>query len=656
MSKLNVLLSLICISWLFQQAKGQDDPVLFSVADLDVPMSEFQYIYTKNNRDNADYSRASVMEYLDLYTRFKLKVKRARELQLDTITALRKELDGYRMQLAKSYLNDKEVVDKLTREVYDRMQWDLHVAHILFKPPADASAEEMDLLLGKARQAADRARGGEDFASLARELSEDKNTADKGGDLGFVTAMLPDGFYAVENAIYGLEDGGVSDPVKSNLGIHVFKVLGRRPARGELEAAHILVRVKSDGSNEAVAKQKIDAVYQNLQNGKSFEDLASTVSDDQQTAKRGGYIGRFGINAYDPVFEDAIFSLTIPGSYTEPVRTRVGWHIIRLVNRFPKGSYEEEKDRLEARVTRDERVGAARKAMIEKIRMESGLTEVTMIRDTFIQSLDESFLTFQWKVPEGTPPVLIRFVDGSTKTTRDFAQFLRGKTRERMRAAKTSTPQDVANGMYREWLDEVCLAYEEERLEEKYPDFKALMREYEEGILLFEVTKMMVWDKASQDTTGLIAYHAQHRENYMWPERADVVHITCEGPQAAKVAAKARKLLAKHPVENVTAKLNKKQQQISFLRKRNTHEEVTTQGLQWDEGWMSPVETEEGTGNQKFSLIARLLPPQPKELEESRGYVIADYQDHLEQEWVENLRERYQVKLNQALLNSMIRE
>ena len=656
MQKLTVFFALACFFNLTVPVLAQNDPVLFSVADIDVPLSEFQYIYTKNNRDNADYSRASVMEYLDLYTRFKLKVKRARELQLDTISALQKELNGYRMQLAKSYLNDKEVVDKLTRETYDRMQWDIHIAHILFKAVPNASAEDNMRLEEKAQRVSERAKSGEDFAALAKELSEDRNTADKGGELGFVTAMLPSGFYELENAIYKLRDGEVSDPVSSSLGIHVFKVLGRRPARGEIEAAHIFVRVKNDGSNEAAARQKIFAVHQNLKDGKTFEELATTLSDDQQTAKRGGYIGRFGINSYDPAFEDAAFSLTTPGTYTEPVRTRVGWHIIRLVNKFQPGTYEEEKNRLEARITRDERVGVAKAAMIEKIKIESGLTEDLQARDTFINALQEDFLTFQWTVPEGNPVTLIRFADGTQKTSAEFAHFLRTKTRERMRAAKTSTPQAIATTMYKDWLDELTLAYEEARLENKYPDFRALMREYEEGILLFEVTKIVVWDRASQDTAGLSAFHAMHREDYMWPERADVVHITVEGPQAVKVTAKSRKLLTKHPIEKVSSKLNKKQQQISFLRKRYTRDELTTQGLQWEKGWMSETQAEAETGNQKFSVVTQLLTPQPKALDEARGYVIADYQDYLEKEWVESLRQRYPVKMNEVVLNSLIRE
>ncbi len=286
---------------------------------------------------------------------------------------MKNELAGYRAQLAKSYLNDKEVVDKLTREAYDRMHWDLHVGHILFRVAPNAPEEDVLHAEELARKCGVRAKAGQDFARLAMDLSQDKDSAPRGGDIGYLTCMLPNGFYAAENAIYSLKDGEVSDPVRIPLGFQVFKVYDRRPARGEIEAAHIFVRVKADKSNEATAKQKIDAVYSNLQNGGNFEELARTVSDDQETNRRGGYIGRFGINTYDPVFEDAAFSLTTPGSYTKPIRTSVGWHIIKLIKKYELGSYDDEKNRLEAKIQRDERVNVAKRAMIEKIKVESGV-------------------------------------------------------------------------------------------------------------------------------------------------------------------------------------------------------------------------------------------------------------------------------------------
>jgi peptidyl-prolyl cis-trans isomerase SurA len=337
------------------------------------------------------------------------------------------------------------------------------------------------------------------------------------------------------------------------------------------------------------------------------------------------------------------------------VQTRVGWHIIRLINRFEPGTYEEEKSRLEARISKDERVVAARKAMIETIKIESGLTEKTAPRDSFIATLKEDFLTFQWNATGGRDTV-IEFADGSIKTLADFMAYLKAKTRERMRAARSESPQSVAGSLYDAWLDDLCLEYEEARLEQKYPDFHALMREYEEGILLFEVTKMMVWDKASQDTAGLKAFFKEHRENYMWPERADLINITLQGDQAAKAEAKTRKLLAKYPIETIAAKINKKGQVLTFQRKRVNEEEILKQGLEWKSGYTTTTTVDDAPQTRQFSTIATLLPPQPKALDEARGYVIADYQDALEKEWVEDLRQQYPVTVHQDVLSSLIRK
>ncbi len=657
MQKLTFVLCCFASLTLSGQSVSHSDPVLFSVGKLEVPVSEFQYIYTKNNRDQADYSSASVNEYLELYIRFKLKVMRARELQLDTIAALQQELAGYRKQLAKSYLQDKEVMHRLTREAYNRMQEDIQVAHILFRVPADSSPEDMQAIHERASAAALRARDGEDFAALAEELSDDANTAGNGGVLGYLTALLPNGFYALESAIYALREGEISDPVRSPLGYHVVTVLGRRPARGEIEAGHILVRVKEDESNSEVAKQKIDAVYESIKSGAStFEEMAANISDDQQTARRNGYIGRFGINAYDPVFEDAAFALVNEGDISTPVQTRVGWHIIRLIRKHKPGTFEEARPRIEARLGSDERVKTAQSAMITKIKKESGLAIDTQAVAAYIDSLGEDFLTFQWAAPPAEPAMpLIRFEDGVYYTTEDFTQFLRLRTRERMRGANVRTPQEVASELFDEWIDEQCLAYEEQRLEDKYPDFRALMREYEEGILLFEVTKMKVWDKASQDTAGLATFHAEHRYNYMWPERADVLHLTVTGPRIEKIAARAAKQLSRSPVESVVQKINRKEQQITYSKKRYTREETEREGWLWQEGWTSPMTQNAAGSTIEFLRIAALLPPEPRALSESRGYVIADYQDHLEKQWVEELRQKYPVVVNEPVLHSIIR-
>jgi peptidyl-prolyl cis-trans isomerase SurA len=231
------------------------DPVLFTVKGVPVTVSEFTGIYTKTNQDKADFSRASLDEYLTLYTNFKLKVQKARDLKLDTVPALKTELDGYRRQLAASYLVDKEVTDKLVAEAHQRMLQDVEMSHVFIACAKDALAKDTLVAFQKAQEAWEKIKKGADFTAIVGEYSSDKSAKETGGSVGYVAAMLPDGFYSLENYLYTATIGAVSAPIRTNAGYHVVKVTNRRPARGELEVGQILFR-KGD-TPEAAAKAKM---------------------------------------------------------------------------------------------------------------------------------------------------------------------------------------------------------------------------------------------------------------------------------------------------------------------------------------------------------------------------------------------------------------
>ena len=641
---------LITLSAAFAQA---DDPVLFKVEDLEVPVSEFKYIYEKNNRDGADYSEESLKEYLDLYAKFKLKVAKAHDLQLDTIASLQAELDGYRDQLAKSYLNDRQVIDKLTAEAYERMQTDVRLSHMLFRVDYGASEDVRVAAEVKAKDALSRVEGGASFEDVVAEMSEDGTTAANGGDLGFLTAMLPSGFYEMENAMYSLDKGEVSGIVRTSIGYHILKVTDTRPARGKIEIAHILARVNDSGSNESAAQIKINGMYESLKNGVNFDQLARTASEDTKTARRGGYIGKVGINAYDPEFEEAAFALENPGDISEPVRTKVGWHIIKLLQKVPMDPYEDEKRKIEASMAGDERMNVARAAMIERIRDESGYTVDSLELETFIAKLGDDFHTFKWKAPELPDQNVIRFADGSGHKIAEFAQYVQDQARVRMRN-QAQTASETTYALFDEFGKNACLAYEEKNLASKYPEFAALLREYEEGILLFEVTKLKVWDKATEDTAGLRAFHEAHRGDYMWPARAEVVKYVLNS-QDEKETMKAYKLSQELAAEDWVTEFNAQEEVASYEQSLMEQKDVEAAGWKWQEGYTSPMLKDPAMGL-SFTRVAKIVEPQPKELQQARGYIIADYQDYLEKQWVRELTEEYEVLVNEDLLMSLVEE
>jgi peptidyl-prolyl cis-trans isomerase SurA len=642
------LFTLIAIFSLSAQSFGQPDPTLFSVNGKPVSVSEFNYIYSKTNGAKADFSEASITEYLDLYTKFKMKVARAKEMQLDTIPSLQEELAGYRRQLADSYLTDREVTDKLIREAYDRMQKDVKISHILVAINPKDTAAAWTKIQGIYKEL----QSGATFESLVAK-SEDKNTNQNGGSIGYLTAMLPDGFYALENAMYNVPVGKTSAVIRTPMGYHIVKVIDVRAARGEVEAAHILIRKKKAGVDQKDAKARIDSIYTVLKTQNNFDDLASRLSEDDNSAAKAGYLGVFGIGRYEPIFEDAAFAIDKDGGISAPVESSIGWHIIKRRERKALQAYDALKSRLKAQIQREQRYELARVAMVERIKKESGMTEATAVRDRFIASLDSSFLTYAWRQPTiSNVEKMLTFNKDKFNTTTEFSDFLAENSNRRINYASqyNNNVKDVAMQLYREFLNDKALAYEETQLDKKYPDFRNLMREYEEGILLFEAIKQNVWDKASQDSVGLDKFYAENKNRYMWEERASIVTYSVNDtlkPMIEKIKAFA----AKNDAQKVLKKFNTKGEYIKF--QEETLERSKTKGLETDWKAGAVIGAKDAMS---FRKVEKLMPKSVKSLKEARGYVVADYQEFLEKQWMEDLTKRYKVVTDPVVLKSVIKK
>ncbi|HHH49597.1 MAG TPA: peptidyl-prolyl cis-trans isomerase [Saprospiraceae bacterium] len=632
-----------------------DDPILFTVENTPVHLSEFKYIYAKTNGKKADYSKSSLDEYLDLYVKFKLKVKKARDMKLDTIPALIQELAGYRRQLADSYLIDKQVTEKLIREVYERKKKDIALSHIMLLIPKNAKEKDIAGIELKAKKIKEQIEAGASFEKIAKQFSEDKSTKNKGGKIGYITAMLPNGFYDLETAAYNLKDGALAGPIRTAAGFHIIRKDGERPARGEIEVAHILSRDSRD-HKKLYSKEKMEGIYKRLQAGENFEELAKTFSEDKKTAAKGGYIGFFGINRYEHSFEEAAFALKKDGDFSPVFKTAAGWHIVKRISKRSLGTYKEEKAKIQAKIRNAKRFELAKKAMIEKIKKEAKFVENKKLLDKFTRSLKPDFVTHKWKANKTADDdqVLVSF--GNEKIELGtFKAYLKKSSRNRMRFGQKLSPEAVAKKMYNSFVDEHALKYEEKQLEQKYPEFKSLMREYDEGILLFEATKRLVWDKASQDEEGLKAFYKGKEKNYMWGDRAKVSIYTLS-PDASALLPKLRKLAARKSPKKVLKKINKKGKVLKHTEK--TYEKGKNKvldALPWKVGSLSAVETNKRDKSLNFMKIEKVIPPMPKQLNEARGYVVADYQDYLEKQWVKELKNTYKVVINKNVFESMVK-
>ena len=635
---------LICIGLSFITTLGfgqGEDPILFSIENMPVHVSEFNYIYTKTNRDSADFSRASVEEYLDLYVKFKLKVARAKEMQLDTIPTLSKELAGYRRQLADSYLINKEVTEKLVKEAYGRSTEDVDFSHILVRVSENATPADTTAAYQKILAAQKRIQEGEKtFGEMAVEISDDASAKRNKGRIGFLNVLFPAGFYPLEKAAYQLPIGTLSNPIRTRLGYHLLKVNDRRPARGEVEVAHILVR--KNEQNPAAPKEKIQTIYQQLENGGDFKTVAKQYSEDLKTADKAGYLGFFGINKYSKDFEDAAFSLATDGAYSKPVETSIGWHIIQRISNRGIQPYEIDKRRLENLIKRDPRFEASKLAIIRDIKKEAPFIEKKAALESFIGQQNETFVSARWEPNKAlNEEELFRLGNDFVVNLGHFQQFLRNAAGKRITYGRSGDLKQVANRLYEEFVLEKCFEYEEAHLEEKYPDFKSLMREYEEGILLFEATKMLVWDKAAQDSVGLNAFHKTIEGKYAWGPRAEITTYKIDDSAQKKLGA-ILSYMEKYPPNGVKEKFNSDGNEIiegtSTIVERNNHMEVKE--MEWREGALSTPKVDPTSQFKTVIKIERIIPPTNKTLEEAKGYIIADYQEHLEKEWVAELRKK----------------
>lgn len=646
--RFSLILTLVSFFWTSLLYSQSGDPVLFTIDGQSVQSSEFSYIYAKNNRDDADFTEKSLREYLDLYTKFKLKVREAYAMGLDTLPQLQTELAGYRKQLADSYLTDKEITDRLVTEAYNRMQEDIQVSHILIKTNPNAASDTMAAYT-KIQGAYKRLQAGEAWDLVVKQTSEDNPTKETGGDLGYVTALLPNGFYAFESAAYETPVGKYSMPIRTTLGYHIVKVTNKRPARGELDIAHILLRVKADGSDDKAVKTRIDAVYAQLVAGERFEEVAKTVSEDKATAERGGAIGPIAINQYERSFEDAVFALANDGDYTKPVRTRLGWHIIKRTRKRPTLTLEQAKRKIETQISRDERITSARQTMVARIKKDAGYSKDENVYNQFVSLAGADLQTYKWQVPE-IAPATIMTLGGDKYTNIDFGNYIRNNARTRMGLAKGTPSAEIFDKVYTEFVNEKALFFEEKNLAEKYPEFKSLMREYEEGILLFEATKINVWDKASKDSTGLDAFHAAHRNDYMWDERLELATVMLDSASMNQLAT-IKKWAAKKPLTVVAEKAAKKGIGMQITRKVYQKEDQLPEGITWAAG--QKADLPDGRG---FVSVEKIIPPTPKTMDEARGYIIADYQDQLEKDWVASLQAKYPVKVDDAVLMSLVKK
>ncbi len=690
------------------------EPVVMTVDGKPVTRAEFEAIYKKNNKD-AQVTKEALDEYLDLFINYKLKVREAEVLGMDTITKFRNELDGYRKQLSRPYLIDRELNDALMREAFDRMQKEVRASHILVQLAADASPEDTTAAWKKINVLRERVLKGEDFASVAKATggSDDPSAQKNGGDLGWFSALQM--VYPFENAAYNTKPGEISMPVRTRFGYHIIKVMDQRPARGQVKVAHIMMRSTDQDTPEqqASAEKRIKEVYDQLSTNKiTYGEAAMKYSEDESSNTKGGELPMFGTGKMIEEFEDAAFGLQRPEEITVPIKSRYGWHIIKLLEKQAPPDFDGAKAELKNKISRDSRAEITRKVFIDRLRKEYGAVTYpknmkglyamvdtsifkkgtsesdTLVRknvvegpfvkngsnyrreilgaisggkllnaksrqyDEMTQTMDDTVVVRTimegWsydrtKAAKLTKPVFS--FKGGTYTQKDLLDFLESK-QKRERVVPIAEYVDARSV---EFMDEKIMAYEDAHLEEKYSDFRLLMKEYRDGILLFELTDQKVWGKAVRDTAGLEAFHAAHRTDFMWDTRYEGDIYTCSD---AAVARQVRGLLVKGKRGSELTDVVNKTNPLAMTIENGlftAEQKPYLKGLA-QPGLGSNIQLDDRV---VIADIKGVRVPEPKTLDEARGLITAAYQDGLEKAWIAELRAKYPVTVDQDVLYSI---
>jgi len=512
-----VVLSILLVAFVLI-SKAQN---VLTIADQNISLDEFKSLFYKNNQ-NTEITKEYLDEYMNLYVNFKLKVIEAEELGLDTISSFINELDGYRRQLAKPYLKNNKFDDEMLTEAYKRMKKDVNANHILIAVDEKATDKTEKEIYAKVLSIRKSILNSElSFEDAAKKYSDDKTS--NGGNLGYFTAFMM--VYDFETASYETPVDEISMPIRTKYGYHIIKVNDKREAVGQVKVAHIMFKAGKGADKKRLneAKNKINEVMGLLRNGDEFADVAERFSEDRSTAVKGGSLPVFGVGKMVPEFENAAFSLENIGDISSPFRTEYGWHIIVLLEKHQIPEFSEIKAELRRKIERDSRGELSQKALYEKLHNAYKVTNHPTQYNSFrkVAALKVAKGTF---VVSSKSNTTLLTIDGTPIQVNDFAEYI----------LENQESGSNIDDMYIDFVNKQLLAYEESELEKKYPEYKALLNEYREGILLFDLTNKKVWEKAVEDTIGLQDFFEANKSNYTWDERVDATVYSCIDLSTAK--------------------------------------------------------------------------------------------------------------------------
>ncbi len=622
---------------------GTQAQTLFTYGKNNVSKEEFLRAFNKNNTSN-NHSEKACREYLDLYTRFKLKVQAAYDAKLDTLATQKAEMQNFRGQIAESFMNDESSIQALVDEAFKRSQKDLRISHIYIPFVGTDTAAAYK----KVTDAYAKLQSGADFISVAETYSQDPSVHNNKGDLGYITVfILP---YELETLAYNTALGKYSTPFRSKTAYHIFKITAERPAAGRMRAAQILLGFPpgADNAEKARLKTLADSIYHALQNGASFKELATKYSNDNITYQAGGLMPEFGVGKFDGDYENTVFALQKDGDITPPFMSNYGYHIVQRIERIPVSSTRESTamDALKQKVQSDNRIQVSKQALANKVMRMAGYK-----KGAYNEKLLWIYADSAWtdsKLPQA--PTLndntVLFSYPKQKVTAiDFVKYLQS-----IKNVPSMSRGRMMTQLLQQYVETVAIEYYRNHLEEYNKEFATQLKEFKDGNLLFEVMQRQVWDKAAADSSGLRNFYKANKNKYWWESSADVILFTCSDSISAaksRMAFEQKKSDWRTIVQNADGTV-----QADSGRFELAQLPIPT-GTKIEAGLLTtPVKTSADNITSYVYIINVYNEKTPRNFEDAKGFVINDYQALLENKWIDTLKKKYPVKINEAVLQS----
>ncbi|MEP2025059.1 MAG: peptidylprolyl isomerase [Reichenbachiella sp.] len=646
-SRLSLLFFYFFFPTLLFAQSDKEDETLFQLGEESFGIKAFNYYFLKNTEEpSADSAKIKVNEYLDLYVNFRLKVKEAINLGQDQTPEFKQEFETYKKQLAEPYLMQTKVNDEMVEEAYARMKLEVSASHILVKSEGQGNPEDTLKAYNKALGLKKRIINGESFAAVAAKESDDPSAKQNSGFLGYFSALQM--VYPFENAVYDNKVGEVVGPIKTRFGYHIIQIKDKREARGEVLTAHIMIRSKPDSASVAVAKDKATSIYQNLKQGADWNEQCKLYSDDVRTKPQNGKLQWFGTGNLVPEFENAAFALQEKGDISEPVQTRFGWHIIKLLDKKGMAPLDEIKADLEKKIARDTRAADKKSVTLAKLKASQNFELNTTVHSQLVTHFDSSLLEAKWNYLNTKADLdqALFSTNGNDYNLKTFFDFVEQKQKKR----KLTSVPDYVQQLYNQFEEKSIFDEELKLIEANNYDYQMVLDEYRSGILLFNLMEKEVWNKAMVDSIGLLDFYEKNKKkNYKMAEHAVV----------RRFVSKDSTLL-----QNVSTQLELTNSELDSLF--NSEEPLTLQTFdekiergkkEWlDAHWQVGSSVQNIKNYFTLWIIVSIEPEGYKPLKDIRGLVISDYQNELEKQWLKTLSKKYPMKLNRSVLKSYIEE